>query len=389
MFCENNKSGVGHDQSMVKILHTIKELSSIVVTFVILLILLTNFVTMFYSAWYIIPFIGDKYFAIPFYILVPVPLLFAIVRGLAAYGWYLFLVAAITTSVTLLMVRGFPKYLRKLKSSPLSYETNSVQEYAEIFSMVLFLDILVVFIMRMFSVKTPSIGIENTPLYFQMLSLLHASVYEEIVTRLAFIGIPVFIWRLLRRNKYGDNVKFWHIFGGTNRFETPEITFILISAAIFGIAHTPAWGWWKFVPTFIAGIAMGYLYVKYGMHMSILMHFTTDFMTIPMAFDSRLYLIYSVLLIVVVVLGFIFTISYSIKILQHFSMVGKNRGKRANKGMPVAPWIDIKCPNCGSQKFVYLGNGKLQCVKCGTIIDEYSEQSHQLDDEGSHLSPPP
>jgi len=373
---------------MGKILHAIKEISSFISVVIVLSILITSFVVMFYGIGYIAPYMHEKYFYIPIFILVPVPLLLLLLVDMAAYIWYLFLVVVISSCMLIFLYRGLPAYFNKISKEPLSYKTNEIQELAEIYSMLLFLNVIIVLIMHIFAVKTPTIGIEKIPLYSQMLQLLHASVYEEIVTRLVFLGIPVYIWHLLASTQRdGEKLKIWRIFGGGYEFGVPELTFTLVSATIFGIAHTPAWGWWKFFPTFIAGIAMAYLYLKYGIHMTILLHFTTDFMTIPMAMNTKVYMVFGLMFMLLIILGIVFTISYSIRILQHFGMRKKQTRKFAPTPSP--PWIKLKCPNCGGQEFKYLGDGKLQCIRCGTIIDEYQEQSHQSPEQGFLPPPPP
>jgi hypothetical protein len=46
------------------------------------------------------------------------------------------------------------------------------------------------------------------------------------------------------------------------------------------MAHTTNWGYWKAIPTFVAGLALGYLYLRKGIHTSIILHFSIDYMII-------------------------------------------------------------------------------------------------------------
>ena len=368
-----------HAPGMGRILHGIKEISSFIAVLLILVVLLTNFVVMVYSIRYIQNFIGGAYFNIPIFILIPVPLLILFLVGVAAYIWYILLAIIITVAISLFLYRGFLEYPKKLIKNPLSYKTSSIQEFAEIFASVMFLSIAITLLMQAGGVKTPTIGINKIPLYAQMLALLHASVYEEIVTRLVFLGIPVFIWRRIISNRNSEKpAGYIHILGGGYNFGIPEITFMLVSSAIFGIAHTPAWGWWKFLPAFIAGLGMSYLYLKYGIHYSILFHFATDFMSVSMNMNNTLLLAFGTIFTTLIALGVVFTISYAIKILQFSGLL--HRKKIANNRNPAPPpaWIDVHCPNCGAQSFIYMADGKLKCTQCGTIFDpSYQGQSSQ------------
>ncbi|NPA75350.1 MAG: CPBP family intramembrane metalloprotease, partial [Euryarchaeota archaeon] len=352
---------------------------------------LSNFLVMIYSIGYVQGFIGDKYFAIPFYILVPVPLLFAYLEGVAAYIWYLFLAVCITASLTLFLFYGLREYVNKLLSKPLSYKSTSLQEFSELFALVLFLAVLVTFIMRLMGISTEGIGLDKIPLYAQMLALLHASVYEELVTRLVFVGVPVYLWRSIERRRRGERgISPIHILGGGYKIGGVEIFFILLSATIFGVAHTPAWGWWKFVPAFIAGVAMAYLYLRYGIHYSIMFHFATDFMIIGMSMSKVDMFFMSGVYIILIVLGIVFTVSYAIKIMQFFRVMPKEKEGAKQKNEPPAPWIDARCPSCGSQHFRYLDDGRLQCLNCGTTFEYgYQEQSLQSAPESQEIPPPP
>lgn len=59
------------------------------------------------------------------------------------------------------------------------------------------------------------------------------------------------------------------------------VFFIIVSAAIFSYAHLDGWDAFKLAPTFVTGLALGYLFVKYGVHASIMLHFLIDYLTAP------------------------------------------------------------------------------------------------------------
>ena len=56
----------------------------------------------------------------------------------------------------------------------------------------------------------------------------------------------------------------------------PASLFLLASSIVFGLAHGPGYGDWKIAPVAVAGLAMGYLFLRHGLHVAIMFHFATD-----------------------------------------------------------------------------------------------------------------
>jgi len=111
----------------------------------------------------------------------------------------------------------------------------------------------------------------------EMFALANASVWEEIVTRVLYIGVPMmFISLIVTRKK--ESLKC--IFGGFG-MSTTALVLILISAAIFGLAHYDGWDHqaWKVISVGIMGVFLGYLFVRFGLYAAILYHFITDYIS--------------------------------------------------------------------------------------------------------------
>ena len=73
----------------------------------------------------------------------------------------------------------------------------------------------------------------------------------------------------------------WGYFlGGGFKIGPLEAFFITGSALMFGLAHAASWDAWKIVPTFIAGLGFGYLFLKVGIHAAILLHFSFDYLSL-------------------------------------------------------------------------------------------------------------
>lgn len=126
-----------------------------------------------------------------------------------------------------------------------------------------------------------------------------ASVFEEIAFRAFLIGVPMaaaaLLWRLARRRppvpgappsdsqaRYLGALRY--LWGGQLRRDSPREARILgtvllvLSSTLFGLAHAlgGGWGWWKVLPALVAGLGMGYVFLRHGLGASILVHFATD-----------------------------------------------------------------------------------------------------------------
>ncbi|MDR1955216.1 MAG: CPBP family intramembrane metalloprotease [Candidatus Methanoplasma sp.] len=110
----------------------------------------------------------------------------------------------------------------------------------------------------------------------QIFLLADAAFWEEIVTRLLLIGVPMVIISLIVTKKK-ESLKC--LFGGFGMSMTAAVL-IIISGAIFGMAHYSGWDdqAWKVITAGIMGVFLGYLFVRFGLYASILMHFVNNYL---------------------------------------------------------------------------------------------------------------
>ncbi len=359
---------------MASVLHSIKELISFITTILIIIILFIIFGYMAYSIFYVAPFIYYSNFLIPIYIVIPFPILVTFLGGLAAYGWYIFLAIAVSISGILMVFYGIIPYFKDFFNHPFAYRKNPFQELSELYSLNIFFSLLVVYLMYILGYVpyTPP-GLEKMPVWAQMLSFLHASVYEELIVRTVFLGIPVFLVYLLK----GEKISPIRIFGGYGKITSVEAVFIVISAGIFAAAHVPAWNLWKVIPTFVGGLVLGYLYIRYGIYASIMLHFLTDFISVPMAMHREYQFLFGLLMIILAIAGAVFFISYSIRVINYLSRNKKKETKIEKRRYQPASWTNLVCPNCGGTLFQYVDKNTVRCLKCGTIIKIESSETEE------------
>lgn len=126
----------------------------------------------------------------------------------------------------------------------------------------------------------------------------NAAVWEEVITRIAFIGVPMAIMAACHLRK-----DFWRYLLGGFGMSRLAIVLIFASALVFGFAHMSGWGLWKVLPTFISGIALGYLYVRFGIHVSIMMHFAIDYMAVLL--DGAMLTIVGMIMFAMLLIGIV------------------------------------------------------------------------------------
>ncbi|MFQ5920012.1 MAG: type II CAAX prenyl endopeptidase Rce1 family protein, partial [Thermoplasmata archaeon] len=150
----------------------------------------------------------------------------------------------------------------------------------------------------------PALGVEpvlppfftNAPAWFILFTVVNATVWEELAFRVLLIGVPLVLASLVTRlpqtlsgqPAHGESRSrylvgsFKYLFGGQVHEGSSRTAIlvgaglVLISAIIFGYLHVPGSGAWRFVNTFISGLAMGYLFLRHGLLASILFHLSVN-----------------------------------------------------------------------------------------------------------------
>ena len=194
--------------------------------------------------------------------------------GVLSQIYYLLLILAVTVSVGLLFYKAFGPIQKLSKGDNKTIRDTAFFEMPILF-LVLYIWELIFFIV-LESMGVEINGLPDRETWKWMYELLEASVWEEVITRILLIGLPVVLIALFY---YREGKSSWkYLFGGFG-FNKKALVLIVFSAFIFGTGHLNNWGWWKFFPTFIFGLIAGYLFCKYGVYATILLHFLTDYMS--------------------------------------------------------------------------------------------------------------
>ena len=150
-----------------------------------------------------------------------------------------------------------------------------------------FFDILVVDILG-FQRNVPA-SIFDVPSWQRLMDLPEAPVAEELLSRVMLIGFPLYVIHTFGRNDKGaaghevsalvlglfkkENRRY--IMGGGFDWDQTTMLVLLFSSGFFALIHI-GWDWTKLFPTFLGGMILGVLFLRKGLHASILLHFAVN-----------------------------------------------------------------------------------------------------------------
>ncbi len=294
---------------------------------------------------------------VPFYV---IALPFVFIKYLPVnyeYYWIIFLVIAVLIAF-ILSSFDFYKYVRK--------KDERFGKFTELLVLTISFTYLTYFISMAVTSQQNPFGnpIGNTPTNYVLLSLLHAPVYEEIVYRVFLLGIPAFIVNFIY---YREKIPWYRAFiGGKFQMNMGTIAFLLLSAFFFGSAHLVSWDISKFPSAFLAGIVLGFIFLRYGLYMSITMHFIIDFMGSYSYINGPLWIYLTIISALILLIWFVTGLPYYWIYLRTVFRPAKKQENNANKNLVLG--YEIKCPYCGFDRFEVIDGKNLKCLRCGGIF---------------------
>ncbi len=253
---------------------SVLEVVMLLTAFIIALYLVLETIVLLVKAPSVLSIIGD--FGVDIFIVVPKSIRLFTIYGLGAEIYWIGIVIAILACVSYGIVQ-FMKGIRKMKendkdSSPIT--KTAIYWVGILFCADIFVQIVYTLVAMSFGFEIDTSWMDQYTDEQLLYMLANASVWEEIVSRVMLIGIPIALIQLYRTKKLNS---FKCLLGG---FGMDKVTMFLIifSGIIFGMAHYYGWGMTKALITCMGGIIMGYVYVKFGLYASIIMHFLTDYL---------------------------------------------------------------------------------------------------------------
>ncbi len=159
------------------------------------------------------------------------------------------------------------------------------------------------------SAVVPDFG--SRPIWEMFYGFANASVWEELILRVMFLGIPLGLYCTIQE---GWKPRMLEGFGKVTR---SGFFFLLFSSLMFAMAHAyGGWDMYKVPPTFFTGMALGYAFLKRGLPGAIILHFTLDFFTMAAWVEPRLWAAVEVGFFIMVLAGAYYTLKYIMEVWQ-------------------------------------------------------------------------
>jgi DNA-directed RNA polymerase subunit RPC12/RpoP len=194
---------------------------------------------------------------------------------------------------------------------------NAILMIAQLFLAIFTFSLLYNIILGIFSVSAHTPDFSSLSLWALIFNLTSAAVYEEVISRILLIGLPLLLIHALMKKL--KKPKWRYILGGEFQINKLTLLLIVFSSLTFGLAHAPGWDYWKVLPSLVSGLALGYLYVVKGVYASIILHFTINFLSIPLQMTNYPLgpsVLFSLLIYFWLFIGFIYIFIYSKRLVQ-------------------------------------------------------------------------
>jgi len=338
---------------------------------------------------------ADKH--IYLYVITPYIVNFAELGGGAFLGYYVVLVAVIAASFAWMLWKSLSPYADELAGRTPREGHSPLFTIGTLFMAVLAFNVVFYAIVGAVGTSPTTPDFESRELWASIFGFAHASVWEEVVSRILLIGVPLLVIDALRRSLTpGRPMRrlYQYFLGGGIVIGRAEAALLVFSSLMFGLAHVFSWDLWKIIPAAVAGLAFGYLFLKVGVYAAVLLHFAFDFLSIPLEVAPNalaLTMVLGLLSLAWMVVGAPFILYYAAKAVSW--MTGR-------KVWPAAPWprrtptyayaappaypaprptpapapasprdplaFGYRCRYCGNEQAAYR-DGQLVCTRCGRV----------------------
>ena len=213
-----------------------------------------------------------------FFLLLPLVTPIATFGGLPIQIYWIVLVAVILACIALILYQSRDMFrVRSLDDVAPKAGPTPMYWVCLLFGSVIILELIVMFVESALGLPMETPGwIDKMTLPEMAFEFADAAVWEEVVSRALPMGIPMAAIAFICTKRL-DSAKY--VLGGFG-FSKASVILIVVTAVVFGIAHVDSWNAAKAIPTVLGGLAMGYLYARFGIHASIIYHFLTDYMMV-------------------------------------------------------------------------------------------------------------
>jgi len=176
--------------------------------------------------------------------------------------------------------KGFLKTLSlNLGQGKPEIKSNYMIAITKWFSILILLSLLINFIQQSVGIATTPPQVDNDLSQFLYVSL--SPLVEEIGFRVLLIGIPLFVFYSHKSTLKHFFKSLWNPNRNLHIYDLRKSLFLIILVGvIFGLAHIltgEPWSEGKFAQATVSGIILGWLYLRFGLITSILVHWATNY----------------------------------------------------------------------------------------------------------------
>jgi len=176
--------------------------------------------------------------------------------------------------------KGFPKTLSSiLTHGKLDTKSNYLITITQWFSILILISAIIDFIQQGFGIVNIPPHVDNNLTQFLYVSL--SPIVEELAFRVILIGLPLFFFFT---HKFSVNHFFnslWNPNRNLHVYDLRKVLFMVVLGGIFfGFAHilsAESWSEAKFAQATASGIILGWLYFRFGLITSILVHWGMNY----------------------------------------------------------------------------------------------------------------
>jgi hypothetical protein len=214
--------------------------------------------------------------------ILPVPVALIRVQFTLLAQWHSIMMGAILMSAIVLFYLEGPPLWRTIRESlgnltlPPIRTDNAIVTIPRMYMAILGFYAIYYAIITSYTVEPDVPAFDEMPLWEQLHAFAEASVWEEVLSRILMLGVPLLVLHTWTRQR--EQRKWRYIVGGGFHIDTAAFVLIVFQALIFALAHVAGWDLWKVLPTLLSGMAFGYLFLKKGVWASIILHFTFDYL---------------------------------------------------------------------------------------------------------------
>ncbi len=299
----------------------VAKYGGVIGTILFIIVLVMEFAAVLYGFTYLQQMNSFPYFY-PFYFITPYVIGLFIIGGVGYSIVYVLFVMIAAVSLAYVL-RGSASFAKELRPISRGISSSTIFLIATLVMTYYFISIVVEVVLLGLGSSVSSPNFSASPWYMEVFGFVFAPVWEEIAVRVLLLGLPLMIISALA----GKTDRPWwrYLTGGNLRMSPAAVFFLILSSVMFGLGHWLAgsgWGAWKIFPAAVAGLFMGFLFLKKGLFAAIIFHFSVDTQALlilsPNSNIGITYMI-SVVTIIWVIIGAVFFIYYLLVMLSFIS----------------------------------------------------------------------